>query len=72
MRSKGTCAAVRSEPSTPHRTGHSHLYGVEASHVHLEQSVLPVVTRDTRVVDAPGDVLKRLAIFQEAVVLVVN
>lgn len=49
-----------------------HLNGVQSSHVHLEEPVLPVVPRDSRVVDAARYVLEGPSIFQKAVVLVVN
>lgn len=49
-----------------------HLNGVQSRHVHLEEPILPVVPRDSRVVDAARYVLEGLSIFQKAVVLVVN
>lgn len=51
---------------------YSHLNGVEPSHVHLEEPVLPVDSGDPGVVDAPRDVLERDPILQEAVPLVVD
>lgn len=48
-----------------------HLDGIQTSHVHLQEPVLPVVSRDSGVVDATWDVLKWFPIFKETVVSVV-
>lgn len=48
-----------------------HLDGVQTSHVHLQEPVLPVVWRDSGVVDAAWDVLKRFPVLKETVVPVV-
>lgn len=49
-----------------------HLDGVQPSHLHLQQPVLPVEAGHAEVVDAARDVAERLAILAEAVVVVVD
>lgn len=49
-----------------------HLDGVEPSHLHLQQPVLPVEAGHAEVVNAARDIAERLAILEEAVVVVVN
>lgn len=51
---------------------HLHLDGIESSHVHLEESVLPVISRDAGIVDTSRDVLEWFPILSEAVVLIVD
>lgn len=48
------------------------LDGVQPSHLHLQQPVLPVEAGHAGVVNASRDVAEGLAILQEAVVMVVN
>lgn len=48
-----------------------HLNGIEATHVHFHQSVLPVETRDSGIMNTAGNVLETLSVFQEAIIIVV-
>lgn len=48
-----------------------HLNGVEAAHVHLHQSVLPVAAWDSEIMNTAGNKAEILFVFQEAVVTVV-
>lgn len=49
-----------------------HLDGVQPSHLHLQQPVLPVEAGHAEVVNAARDVAERLAILEEAVAVVVD
>ena len=48
------------------------LDGVQPSHLHLQQPVLPVEAGHTEIVNASGDVAEGLAILEEAVTAVVD
>lgn len=48
------------------------LDGIQPSHLHLQQPVLPVEAGYAEVVNASRDVAERLAILEEAVVAVVD
>ena len=50
---------------------HSRLNGVESSRLDLEEAVFPVHPRYSEIMDPAGNVAKRLAIFEKAVVIVV-
>lgn len=54
------------------RVPYLHLDGIEPSHLHLQQPVLPVEAGHAEVVNAARDIAERLAILEEAVVVVVN
>lgn len=49
-----------------------HLDGIKAGHEHLGEPVFPVLWRDSGVVNAAGDELKWLPIFEETVVFIVD
>lgn len=55
-----------------HVPSYLRLDGVQPSHLHLQQPVLPVEAGDAGVVNASGDVAKRLAILEEAVLAIGN
>lgn len=48
------------------------LDGIQASHIHFQQPVLPVNSGNPAVVDAAGDVAEWLSIFKEAVLTVIH
>lgn len=48
------------------------LDGVQPSHLHLQQPVLPVEARHAEIVNASRDVAEGLAILEEAVTAVVD
>lgn len=48
-----------------------HLNGVEAAHVHLHQSVLPVAAWDSGIMNTARNIAETLSILQEAVITVV-
>ena len=52
--------------------GRVRLDGVQPSHLHLQQPVLPVEAGHTEIVNASGDVAEGLAILEEAVMVVVD
>lgn len=52
--------------------GHVRLDGVQPSHLHLQQPVLPVEARHAEIVNASRDVAEGLAILEEAVTAVVD
>lgn len=48
------------------------LDGIQSSHLHLQQPILPVETGHAEIVNASRDVAEGLAILEEAVVAVIN
>ena len=48
------------------------LHSVQTTGFHFHEPVFPVETRNSKIMKAPGNVTKWLAIFQETVVFVVN
>lgn len=49
-----------------------HLHSIKATHVHLEESILPIERWDTEIMDAARDVAKWFIILAEAIVLKIN